>query len=65
VLRAGTAMDLRVSLDSTDGDLAHLRVIFAPLAGWLWFGAALLVFGAVAAMLPVGGAPSSAPGGVS
>ena len=62
-LRAGLLMDLRVSVDSTDGDLAGVRVTFVPLAGVLWFGAALLVLGGVAALLPVGGAAVPASGG--
>lgn len=64
-LRTGVLVDLRVSVDSTDGDLAGVRVTFVPLAGVLWFGAALLVLGGLAALLPIGGAAVPASGGPS
>ncbi|MDE3152403.1 MAG: hypothetical protein KGL93_09155, partial [Gemmatimonadota bacterium] len=54
-LRSSGLADMRVTVDSTAGDLAYVRVQFVPLAWLLWLGAALLVLGGGAAMLPVAG----------
>ncbi len=59
-LRAMPLVDLRIAVDSTNGDLAFVHVTLVPLAGGLWLGAAVLVLGAIAAMLPVA-APRVAP----
>ncbi len=64
-LRATPLVDLRVAVDATDGDLARVRVTFVPLAGALWLGAALLVLGGLAAMLPVAPSPGAALGSES
>ncbi|MGH7669061.1 MAG: cytochrome c-type biogenesis CcmF C-terminal domain-containing protein [Gemmatimonadaceae bacterium] len=64
-LRPGLLMDLRVAVDSTNGDLAFVQVTFAPLAGALWLGAALVVLGGLAAMLPVAAPRAATPGGAS
>lgn len=62
-LRASPLTDLRVSLDSTSGDRAYVRVSFVPLAAVLWLGAVLTVLGGVLAMLPVKAGRQSAPAG--
>ncbi len=62
-LRAMPLVDLRIAVDSTDGDLAFVHVTLVPLAGVLWVGAALLILGAIAAMLPVAAPRAAAAGG--
>jgi cytochrome c biogenesis factor len=52
-LRTAGLVDVRVAVDSTTGDLADVRLTFVPLAGLIWWGAALLVLGGFTAMLPV------------
>ena len=61
-LRTAGLMDVRVEVDSTEGDLARLRLTFVPLATLVWWGGALFVVAGLLASLPQGAQYTAAPG---